>query len=364
MGARFRTVAGGVAGPVSYTVTAVSIDEAPNHDLPPGSPAPAPRPAQISQSDLVFNIVWIGSMFRYLQPFTASLIDQSDTRFRFVANGVPAEEFDLLSRFRAAHPDRVIEVIEVCPDGMQAHGVALDRLRDIRDDGSHFCLIDPDIKAKGPWVDDFIALLGSHDVVTSGTEVWSTDNMIPEGHPGVAGEYYYDSNGFCFGSPHLALYRRSAIDETCARWGVGLGSAGPDLNSAATAKMASMGHDKYYIFDTGKILNALLQGDGSTLLHVDFPQLVHIGGLAHFLQPSWHVTDAEGEEIPEWGRHAHLADRLAVTRFTAATLRSLIDDHPVPDLPTGLDPTLIERQETVRDEVVEMVERYRDWLIS
>lgn len=63
MGAGFRTVAGGVAGPVSYAVTAVSIDEAPNHDLPPGSPAPAPRPAQISQSDLDFNIVWIASMF-------------------------------------------------------------------------------------------------------------------------------------------------------------------------------------------------------------------------------------------------------------------------------------------------------------
>ena len=54
---------------------------------------------------------------------------------------------------------RVVEVLDVSPDAMIAHGVALDRVRAIRDDGDHFCFIDPDICARGPFLGPFLAIV-------------------------------------------------------------------------------------------------------------------------------------------------------------------------------------------------------------
>ena len=54
-------------------------------------------------------------------------------------------------------------------------------------------------------------LLADHAAVTSGREVWSSTNVLPEGHPGVPGEVFFDRSGFTFGSPHLALYRRAEL---------------------------------------------------------------------------------------------------------------------------------------------------------
>ena len=51
--------------------------------------------------------------------------------------------------------------------------------------------------------------------------------------------------------------------------------------------------------------------------------------------------------------------RLAVTRYTAALLRSLIEEAGRPNLPPGLDGALEQRLRFVTDEIVDLVERYR-----
>lgn len=313
-----------------------------------------PAPAE---GDLVLNVVWTGSVFTWMRFFVASQMAQSECRFRFVANGCPPEQVARMEDFRARHPERVVEVLDVSPGEMVAHGVALDRVRAQRHDGQHFCLIDPDIKANGPFARKYTALLADHAAVTAGKEVWSDDNLVPDGHPGVAGEHFFTRDGFTFGSPHLALYRRDALDETCARWSVGLGSAGPDLSALAAARLAEMGH-QYLVYDTAKIVNALLQGDGHSLVHSESDQLVHIGGLSHYLSPSGYRTDERGEQAPEWTRWDSMGARHEVTRYTARTLQALTDGHPAPPVPDGLPPAMEERLRLVRAEVSDLVERH------
>jgi hypothetical protein len=311
------------------------------------------------ESEFVFNIVWTGTMFTYLRTFAASQIAQSEARFRYVANGCPPEQVDELERFAAEHPDRVIEVLDVSEE-MVAHGVALDRVRAQRDDGPWFCLIDPDIKANAPYLAPFCDLLGEgYSAVTSGTEVWSDDNVIPEGHLGVPGESFYDRNGFVFGSPHLALYDRAALDDTTERWGIGLGSAGPELSDAAKARMAEMGHD-YKVYDTGKIVNALFQADGHRLVHEDLPQLIHIGGLSHYMSPAGYVTLKNGEVEPEWVRWG-ITDRFQVSRFTSLTLHALRDGDPAPAIPDGVDPAMTRKLELVQREMADVLVKYAEW---
>ncbi len=318
---------------------------------------PGKRPRD---DELVFNVVWTGTVFTYLRYFVASQIAQSAARFRFIANGCPPEQIALLEGFAAQHPDRVVEVIDISSDAMIAHGVALDRVRAQRDDGAYFCLIDPDIKANAPFLAPFTELLADGcAAVTSGKEVWSEDNLVPVGHVGVAGEHFFDREGFVFGSPHLALYDRAVLDATTERWQVGLGSAGNDLNAAAKARLVEMGHE-YIVYDTGKIVNALLQADGHRLVHKDLPQLIHIGGLAHYLSPPGGYITLNGEEVPDYVRWG-INDRYHVSKFAALTLFDLCKGEPVPAIPAGVDPVMVAKLDLVQREMADLIATYAGW---
>jgi hypothetical protein len=308
----------------------------------------------------VFNIVVTGRVFWHLRYFVCSLVHNSDARFRFVTNGCTAKTLALLDDYAGGHPGRVVEILEVSPEAIVAHGVALDAVRRQRDDGELFCLVDTDIKARRPYLPPFLDLLRTHSAVTSGRQVWVDDHVVPDTHIGLGldGRHFFHPNGFVYGCPHLALYRRSHLDETCDRWGVGLGSAGPELSEATRARLASAGH-LYQVYDTGKIVNILLQADGRSLRHVDPDELIHIGGMSHFLSPPDPGAPGGETEAPSWAVYHGMEPRLAVTRYTAALLRSLVEGTPRPDLPRGLDPALDQRLHFVRDEIVDLVERYR-----
>ena len=314
----------------------------------------------MSQAQPVFNIVVTGGVFWHLRFFVCSLVHNSDARFRLVANGCTPETLALLDDYAATHPGQVVEVLEVSSDAIVAHGVALDAVRRQRDDGDLFGLVDTDIKARGPYLAPYLDLLRTNSAVTSGRQVWVDDHVVPATHLGLGldGRHFFHPEGFVYGCPHFALYRRGELDETCARWGVGFGSAGPDLPEATRARLASAGHH-YLAYDTGKIVNILLQLDGRTLRHVDPDVLIHIGGMSHFLSPPDPGAKGGEVETPSWAVYHGMEPRLAATRYTAALLRSLIERTARPEPPPGLDPALEQRLLFVRDEIVDLVERYR-----
>jgi hypothetical protein len=224
-----------------------------------------------------------------------------------------------------------------------------------------FAAIDPDIKANAPFVDDLLALLtGDVVAVSSATVVWSTSNVVPEGSWGVGGEYVYDRDGYTFGGPHLVLYRRDALDATCDRWGVTLGSAGPELPAPTRARLEEVGRS-FTVYDTGKIVNALLQADGGRVVQHELDQVVHIGGMSHYFEPSNQVVAEDGTTRPQWARHENVRDRFVVARYTAELLDALRTGGSPPVAPDGLDPVLQAKMERVHAEVVDLMETYRDW---
>lgn len=310
--------------------------------------------------EFVFNIVWAGADFPYLRYFVASQIAQSGARFRFVANGCPPEQVTMMEDFASRSDGRVVEVV-VASEQMAAHGVALDHVLGSRDDGEFFCFADPDILARGPYVDDFARHLREGcDAVTSGKGVWIDSDVIPDGHPGVSGEFFRSSDGFLFGSPHFAMYHREPLEETTARWGIGFKSAGPDLSDEAKAFLTEQNR-MYLIFDTGKLVNVFLQADGHHLCHEEHPNLVHVGGMSHYLAPPERGGGAALDSDPTWAWPWPVG-RLEVARFTATVLRALSEGRPAPPVPAGSDDLLAPRLEMVREELIALVETYSDRL--
>jgi hypothetical protein len=308
-----------------------------------------------TESAFVFNIVWTGTVFPYLRHFVSSQLTHSGARFRFVANACPPDQIELMEAFAAQHPTQVDEVLVVSTEEMIPHGAALERVRAERDDGDWFCLIDSDIRATGSFVGDFSAVLAAGcSAVTSGRGVWSETDVVPEGHAGVNGEYFWSADGFLFGSPHFAMYRREAIDAVAARWGVGFASGGPDLSSEATAALEAAGL-RYWLWDTGKLLNVFLQLDGHRVCHHEHPNLMHIGGMSHYLSPP-DVSDASVvARMGRVDRSTWDADRLEVAGFSAEVLMAAADSRPVPEVPAGLAPDMARKLAMVRTEILALV---------
>jgi hypothetical protein len=305
----------------------------------------------IPESAFVFNVVWTGSVFPYLRHFVASQLRHSGARFRFVANGCPPDQLRLMEEFAAESADRVTDVF-VTSTTMERHGAALDAVLAARDDGEFFCFVDPDILAEGPYLREFAdALEDGCSGVTSGKGVWTDDVVVPAGHPGVPGECFYSQDGYLFGSPHFAMYRRGPLKETVSRWGAGFASAGGDLSPTAKEALAAAGQS-YWIYDTGKIVNILLQEGGHRLCHREHPALLHIGGMSHYLSPPKEPGKARAlGEATDLGL-PWPAVRLEVARYTAALLRALSGDEPPPVAPAGLDRDLARRLDRVRAAVL------------
>ena len=101
--------------------------------------------------------------------------------------------------------------------------------------------------------------------------------------------------------------------------------------------MAEAGH-RYRIYDTGKIANILFQLDGHSLQHFDHPELLHIGGLSHFIAPGDPGGRSGEVAMPGWARFGGVEARLEVTRYTAAVLRSVIEQREVPPCPPTRSP--------------------------
>lgn len=312
--------------------------------------------------EVVFNVVWTGRVFDQLQYFVASQMHHSTARFRFIANACPADQIAAMERFAEAHDGRVVEVIDISSEKMVRHGDALDEVLRARDDGEFFSLIDPDIVARKPFLPQFHHLLLSHDAVTSGREVWSDHNVRPAEHPGVNGEYFFDQDGFVFGSPHFAIYRRAALTDTIDRWGVGFSSAGNDLSDAVRERLEEVGRS-YWVYDTGKIVNILFQTDDHTLVHSEHPDLMHIGGVSHYLAPPSSAPAARNRppvwgEGPDWGQHEGMAHRFEVARYTAHLLRELCEGREAPASPEPVEPDLAKRLNAVRTALIELIARY------
>jgi hypothetical protein len=309
-------------------------------------------------TDFVFNVVWTQDVFHSLRYFVASQMAQSDARFRFIANACTPDALAAMHAFADRHADQVVEVLDLENTVMASHGMCLDRIFDNRDDGDLFCLIDTDIKARGPFVAEFAERLESCAAVTSGKGVWAETNVVPEGHPGVSGEYFYSRDGYVFGSPHLAVYQREPLAEVRQRWDISFANGGPDFSDEIQAQLERAGLD-YWVYDTAKVTNILLQEDGHPLCHFEHPQILHIGGVSHYLGPPSWIEHDDGTRSPDWSAFPHMEARHEVARYTAATLQALIAEQPPPPPPTGLDPTMEERLLSVREEIVDLVETYR-----
>jgi hypothetical protein len=318
------------------------------------------------ERDFVFSIVITPETFRYLRPFTRSLVAESEVRFRLVANGCPPDEVASMRAFASGHAHRVT-LLELPTARMLSHGETLDAIYERCDDGDHFCFVDSDVLAMRRFMPGLLDRLSHTTVVTSCNPAWTNDVVLPRGARNLVGRHATGSDGFVYGSSFLAIYPRAAIEHVRHRWDVTFrGYAHGQLPAPVQKRLSSIGRD-FELYDTAKVVNILMQGEGYTLQHADNPALLHIGGISQYLSdPSTRADgvstvvgrSAPARPVPSFAGAGAGRERWNFAHWAATTLASLVDGEQAPALPTPIHDDA--RAIAVQRALFELIRRYGD----
>jgi hypothetical protein len=343
-------------------------------------------------ANLQFNIIYTPGTARYLSPFVLTLLRWSDCRYRLVANGCSDDEVELLRAVTAL--DERLELLIMPEKRMLPHGETLDYLHE-RTDSDHFCFMDSDILAVGPFLDDFRDEMRNSDLFSSCLPLWHNekDTVIPDHFEHMHGIHAYTADGLTIACDYFVAYDNRTFVQTRKETGAGLRVMAWQELSAGNQRVISDLGQKRLDYDSGKVLTLLMIARGHRIGFRQSDNLKHIGGfteagtgdggplynrgrldgiaaklprlpglLVTYLADAWYATI---RRLPETGlrENISLASRLrrrtATAKYFYLLIVGLMDDKPVPKVPVLGDRVAEARLGQVSREIAELITQVR-----
>jgi hypothetical protein len=230
-------------------------------------------------SQLCFNIIYVRGTVRKLTIFLDSLLQWSDCQFRLVANGCSSEEVDYLKQLSEAN-DR-LQLLVFPSNKVVVHSAVLNHLQLLDKDKKFFCFVDSDIFAIDHFLDGLSGLSDNYVGFFSGAPTWvkKKEYKFQPDFDIVGGYYHFMDNDICLGSTFFAIYKNEVLNKVIQETGVGFqGYLAKDIPSDLIHVLKELNLLKYS-YDTGKLLNILLQVKGHKITYQDNASLIHIGGI-------------------------------------------------------------------------------------
>ena len=339
----------------------------------------------IDAAQLTFHIIYTPGTVRYLLPFVTTLLRWSDCTFRLIANGCAEAEQKQLQDF--CHGRRRLEYLALPTPTMYRHGAALNELQR-RNQSPYFCFMDSDILACGDFMATFAGSLGRYAGIFSGIPLHCTEDdlMSRAEWSNVWGEQVLNPGGPIPGGSYFAIYdqrlitqlmRNTKVDFSAVRW--------PNLPSPVRRKLTAIGFEKA-AYDTGKVLNLLLQAEDHKVIFQHSAQLQHIGGISLWATPAIRRGWLPPSPAPLLTRLQRRIKRLlglpvvsqnpfpkmppthltgemrkrAVSGYFGELLHALVEQHPLPPRLQVQEPEVNKQIAEVTRSIVELWEQHAD----
>jgi hypothetical protein len=228
---------------------------------------------------MLFYIVYTKGSARHLGFFIYSLLDHSGYRYCLVSNGCTTGESALLKKICDRYPGRLI-YLELSRAEILLHGTALNRLLALSEE-PYFGFIDSDIFAKGP-LPDFKQLISHYNAkaVFAALPVWvkSGEHIMNPGYSEMIGTFNEAADGRCLGNTYFAIYDRLLLCDIIKQYNVDFsGYLWEQVPLPARERLEQL-QLKMKLYDTGKVINALLSDHTPATRNLTIPELCHIGG--------------------------------------------------------------------------------------
>lgn len=233
------------------------------------------------EESLIFNIIYIPGMTKYLKPFVSSLLNSTKCRYRLVSNGCVREEQRLLEAYCSENPR--LEYFLLSSDNIVTHCKALTILQEM-EDSDYFCFMDADIFSSGPFLEEFLPYLKQYSGVFSAYPIWcdAKYQLIPNDWPDMGGRHIISSDGVCLGGSYFAMYDNRVLKGFIKSTGINFSRySWQEIPAQYQEKLLELGLNKN-TYDTAKVLNILLQDQGHSLLFIESESLFHLGAMTEF----------------------------------------------------------------------------------
>ncbi len=172
---------------------------------------------------------------------------------------------------------------------MASHGEVLTML--LRSEKSEtFAFLDSDIFATGPFLADLAAIASESDAIFGCEPPWTNEPLrtLPQGHEVLFGYHRWLWNGLYTGLSFFAVYDRRLLNRIVSDTKITFRNyIWAEIPTPAQKRLES--HDlRLGSYDTGKVVNILMEIDGHRLSHFDATNLGHLGGLSQAVRtPTW-----------------------------------------------------------------------------
>lgn len=231
---------------------------------------------------LVFNIVFTKNTFYYFRYLTRTFLQNSSVQVRIVLNGCSEPEQAEAINFVAEYEGRVFLAI-ASNDKILPHHDSINMMLAEDEKSEYFCFADSDIFARDSFMHFFSGIKGSPGMICSGDTIWTEDNVVVGKNIELWGRFYYDQQGWTFGSSYFCIYNRMILNEIMEKYSVDFRRYAKEaIPKQALERVLDAGHD-YSWYDTGKVLNILMVLEGYPIKHVPNCNLVHVGGMSWYL---------------------------------------------------------------------------------
>jgi len=203
--------------------------------------------------------------------------------YRIISNGCSRKEEKWLETF--CEINFRLEYYKLPGHEMVEHSQVITHLLTL-EQGEYFCFMDPDIIASGDFMEPFYPLLSQYSGVFSGTAIWlnKEGQVLPKSEKVMGGRFNITEDGFCLGSTFFAIYHYQTINQYLKRSPITFDKYN-SWGKIPSECQFRLGKNQLRMkrYDTGKILNILMQLDGEKFVFYDSPHLYHIGGLSSLL---------------------------------------------------------------------------------
>jgi len=196
-----------------------------------------------------------------------------------VANGCDSQEIDQLKDI--INNSTRTQLLIFPGRKVSEHSIVLNFLQLMDRDREYFCFVDSDIFATNWFLNEFANLDKNSIGVFSGSPIWvkKSEYVFPNNFDVIGGYYHYINNNVCLGATFFSIYNNHVLSKVIKETGIGFqGYLQEDIPKDIYLKLKTSNLLRYS-YDTGKLLNIVLQLRGHKITYKDNENLIHIGGI-------------------------------------------------------------------------------------
>jgi len=233
------------------------------------------------EKHITFHIIYTANTVELLSPLVSNLLKYSICNYNLVSNNCTSKEKKLLQSL--CNSKSRLTYFHLPTNGsMWTHGDCINYLYKTCY-SQLFCFMDSDILVTDTFLGPFISALDKYDAVFSGTSLWLSDKhqILQSQDFRVGGRHNITHDGYILGSSYFALYNlkslhriESAIEISWSR------NKYSQLNEDTKSLLASLNLAKQQ-YDTGKLLNILMQQHSCKIQFIKDHNILHIGSISY-----------------------------------------------------------------------------------